>query len=128
MHHCDVVYENLLSNRNSWGRRSLQPGSNQNSQNPKIFEEAVTGLFSKGNCRPRQTNDNGFGGGCIKLSEFVDSTHACSKYLILETNANIIGSVGFMQNYIVILTERIDFVPGSLKEILSQSNLYMGEH
>jgi hypothetical protein len=36
--------------------------------------------------------------------------------------------VEFMQNYIVILTERIDFVPGNLKEILSQSNLYMGRH
>jgi len=36
--------------------------------------------------------------------------------------------VGFMQNYLVILTERIDFVPGNLKEILSQSNLYMGKH
>jgi hypothetical protein len=36
--------------------------------------------------------------------------------------------VEFMQNYIVILTERIDFVPGNLKEILSQSNLYMGTH
>jgi hypothetical protein len=45
----------LLANRNFWGRQSLQPGSNQNSQNPKIFEEAVTGVFSKGNCRLRQT-------------------------------------------------------------------------
>jgi hypothetical protein len=66
MHHCDVVYENLLANRNFWGRQRLQPGSNQNSQNPKIFEEAVTGVFSKGNCRLRQRMALA-GGGRIEL-------------------------------------------------------------
>jgi len=67
----------LLANRNFWGRQSLQPGSNQNSQNPKIFE-AVTGVFSKGNCRLRQTMALA-GGGCIELMSL----------LVLLIHANI---------------------------------------
>jgi hypothetical protein len=68
----------LLANRNFWGRQSLQPGSNQNSQNPKIFEEAVTVVFSKGNCRLRQTMALAGGGRIELMSLLILLIHANS--------------------------------------------------
>jgi hypothetical protein len=68
----------LLANRNFWGRQSLQPGSNQNSQNPKIFEEAVTVVFSKGNSRLRQTMALAGGGRIELMSLLILLIHANS--------------------------------------------------